>query len=263
MTTFSKYFPLFIRVFLIILSAALLTAAFLVGWGFGQKSNTSKKSDPLAIVQTDEEIEKKIEISKTNLTQEEEKVIKADTVKTEAPTVSTSAGNTTIPEAKKTYTNQYFPNFKVVYPESWAFKTETSKSGYADLVNRKIILQKNSIILELSTQVLGPAGCGPFIDTPPAPFYTTSNGLKEYKVYDEPKTFYSKSYDCNLGNILKTNIEAQTIKDFPRESRLPDSENGKYIVYVYSITTNINPEEKNTNPLLTEVRQILENSTFN
>jgi hypothetical protein len=60
----------------------------------------------------------------------------------------------------QTYTNPFFPDFKLVYPNDWKFETSTSESQYKGLSTRNIKLVKNGVTLSFDSVPAFPTGCG-------------------------------------------------------------------------------------------------------
>jgi hypothetical protein len=254
MTQFLNNLPTPLKIFLsLILLLSIGGVSALLGWTVAQKTDRNDKTQ--TVVQTEQDIQKNTEVVNTIFTDEEAKVINADEIKTE-PITTTAANQTNKTEAQKTYTNQFFPNLKIVYPESWQFKTETSKSNVEGLVNRKITLSKNGIELKISTFSYLTFGCGPALDfVEPKPTFTAKNEQKEFA--ENEYISYSKNY---CGNFINSNIPRNTVKGFIDIGYSnKDTENVQFIL---SIDTNIKSSEISTNPQLAEVRQIIENSTF-
>jgi hypothetical protein len=255
MTQLLNNLPTPLKIFLsIILLLSIGGVSALLGWTVAQKTDRSDKTQ--TVVQTEQDIQKNTEIVNTIFTDEEAKVIKADEIKTE-PVTTTTANQTTKTEAQKTYTNQFFPNLKLVYPESWQFKTETSKSNVEGLVNRKITLSKNGTELTIFTSPLTIWDCGGGQDTAvPKPTFSSKNEINEYSDQTNQELYYTKNYFC--GDIFRSNIPQNSIKEFLDLGY--DRSDGVYFTLFRS--TNIKSSEIYTNPQLAEVRLIIENSTF-
>jgi hypothetical protein len=243
-------FPKFLVSTVLILSIAVLVLGYLV-FDSVQK-NTPK--NPVLVSQNEEAIINNQYPATPELSNQEAALIKADSI-TAQPVQNQIA--------QKIYTNEYFPNLKIVYPSDWEFKTETSKSRYDGLLEREIILSKDETRLVFDIEPTFATGCGGYDQPDPIPSYTTKNGLKEYKVYTEDSQEisldYSTSYGCSLGNLLETNIESNSI---PEYTKLENSNNSGKVTYFYDIRGNIENTNKESDNQLAQLRQIIENSNF-
>lgn len=157
---------------------------------------------------------------------------------------------------EQTYSNQFYPNFRLVYPSDWKFSTYTEKVTYNKLLRRHVTLQKNNSQLTMRLQPKIPAGCGPvFEDTPIN--YDIPGDYNEYYNEITGKHYYSKEGICSaFVNIINTNIDVDfdpTYNDF-----YSDESKVQYqlIVETKGNINNFPEAERN------EIRKIIENSTF-
>ncbi|MEI6728334.1 MAG: hypothetical protein WCK98_01700 [bacterium] len=165
----------------------------------------------------------------------------------------------------QTYTNPYFPNFKLVYPDGWKFETTTSKSSYSGLLERKILLKKNGVVLLVNlypkTTSIGFGGGG----TREELIQKFNNGTAKYRFtsLDDNSAWISYGYE---NNRLASNINIQEVPDYKK-----DFPSDKAVEYFYGIlakrdTTNNAteyPPLEYSNPLVGELDQIISQSAFN
>ena len=163
----------------------------------------------------------------------------------------------------ETYTNQYFPDFKLVYPSDWEFSTTTQTSAYyPELLNRTIELRKDEATLSFGLQPLSRVGCGgPGSSYTPKSGFTTSSGLSEYAQEGAPGTrYYYQSADpsvrCALEDDIKTTIKESSIKNYD------DGDSDNAVSYFTYIWLELPFQGENNELIIEEARQILENSTI-
>jgi hypothetical protein len=89
--------------------------------------------------------------------------------------VSSASTATTV--KTQTYTNQYFPDFKLVYPEDWKLTSDTKEGSLKGLLNNFVYLNKNSykITIQLTPFQIGCGGSGAVKNT-----INLKNGLKRF-----------------------------------------------------------------------------------
>ena len=182
------------------------------------------------------------------------------------PTQNHQISTVTVAKTKavstETYTNQYYPDLKLVYPSDWSFTTNANPLGYTtELVGRDIFLTKKFGDRNINLYfLLAPAyridGGGP-VD-PLAPSYTFDNGFKEFAV---DQSFTGRLYTKERGgfDLVDTNIKYANIS----LENFSDKETVDYYVSIRAYsgqgggsTGDLNEEE------LQEVRRIIENSTI-
>jgi hypothetical protein len=257
----------------VICGLVLLTsiAGFTGGWLYSQydtNQNDNKEVDNQVIVtQTEAEIKENKVVTNDKLSVQQAEIIKADEIKTEPVKTETTQTNqpVTLAITQKNYTNQFFPDFKLVYLSDWELTTQTSKSYDEGLLNREIKLSKNGTTLNVSWAPFTLGGCGgysPDFETFHKTTYTAKNNMKEHyvKFTDTNNTLdYTYNVECSIGNLLTSNIKADTIQSFKDTGW---NDNNGNIRFLFSATTNIDGETRDSNPQLQEVRSIIENSTF-
>ena len=161
-----------------------------------------------------------------------------------------------------TYTNQYFPDFKLVYDDSWKFETSTTSNNfYLNLLNRKIFITKNQSKIEITLDPLPiKIGCGgPGLDEQEISKVGTS--LLKYNGPSNNTYVYGLkgSVACSLQNRLNTNIGISTIKLQDGLKSTFDQVYGdlKNATYTYRIVLeSSSPQE------ILEAEAILAQSTF-
>jgi hypothetical protein len=169
--------------------------------------------------------------------------------------VSSAANSSTTTTVKtKTYTNQYFPDFKLVYPEDWKFETGTSESYIKGLLNRTIKLNKNGTEIKIVTGIIGSGGdvaCMKSDDQ-----VSINDKIKRYNYAD----FVSYSPKDNTNDCFKimSDINASEFplfKEFRTSNGTQPYKNATKVEYVSIISTN----NKNYLP---EIDQIISQSSF-
>ncbi|MEI6728751.1 MAG: hypothetical protein WCK98_03865 [bacterium] len=111
----------------------------------------------------------------------------------------------------QTYTNEYFPDLKIVYDEAWKFETTTQETKYKGyLVTRIITLTKNNLTASIKTFLL-PEGIGCENIDGYKVLNEFTSGFKKF-LGPENKLSYSKVYNCP--NILTSNSKANSIPDY-------------------------------------------------
>jgi len=191
-------------------------------------------------------------------------------------------GNTHIAEdtIKKllSYTNPYFPDFKLVYPEDWKFET-TTEPAFQNLLTRKVKLTKNNRTLEFIIRPVLPFGSEPLfipdaktcepgasieelVKDGTIKIDTFANGESKYtiktKCKDREEDLNNKVFYGNLGVdsfILKSNIKAKDIKGYTM-----DPEDG-FVRYRFSQITGFGGLDVN-DPFIKEIDQIISQSSF-
>ncbi|NJK71344.1 MAG: hypothetical protein HC932_03780 [Thermales bacterium] len=244
-TNFSK----FLTTIVIFLSIMVLILSWLVFQNFVQDS----KDNTIIISQTEEAIINNEDPRAPELSTQEIAQIQADRI-TQKP--ADSKPNTI---EQKTYTNEFFPDLKITYPDDWKFETSTKKSDiYEGLLERIISLKKNETVLKITTTPFIPGGCGGPEDPKITPEFSTRYGLEEHTDF-ENKVYYTFDDYCPITNdIINSTIDGNTIKDF--ETGYEDKD-GK-IRFLFRILTNIDSESIESNNEIKEIRQIMENSRF-
>ena len=175
----------------------------------------------------------------------------------------------------ETYTNQYFPDFRLVYPSDWEFETRTNSSSIsAGLLSRNIRLTKNNraINLYLSPEIIEPCvGLGPEGYTSPYDQYkiiselnngvtaAISNtelgmegGLFFKEVYFSP-TIDPEDMKCPLFTV-QTNIDNESFEVRDLDGKLQEGD----IRYQMIVNSNLEEDDE----LLAEALAIIENSTL-
>jgi hypothetical protein len=169
----------------------------------------------------------------------------------------TSSGeSSTVSQGTKAlaYTNEFFPNFKIAYDESWNFATSISGFNlYKNLAERSTTLSKGNAVITFYTGPIFPTGCaGPEnIDNPDQKF---SNGYNRYN--NNGNIIYSRSGACNLDNIITTNIKTSDHLDYKEVMNTQD----EFVRYNLGINVK---GISNNDPILTEIDKIIEQSIFN
>ncbi len=159
-------------------------------------------------------------------------------------------GNNT---STKTYTNQYFPDFKLVYPEDWKFETSTSEIYIEGLLKRTITLSKGETTVFIKLGILGD---GSTACTASDNQTNINENIVRYNYRDSVS--YSprnQSSDCFL---MESNIDANNypqFKSFKTNDGLEPYKNAKVVEFATTIETN----NKN---YLSEIDQIISQSTF-
>jgi hypothetical protein len=114
----------------------------------------------------------------------------------------------------KTYTNEYFPDFKLVYPEDWKFETSTTPSELnKTILTRKIKLTRGQNALVLDTFILDQEyGCeslDPWIEVK-----KLNGNLKKFTSEDGKIIQYSNTPDCTPSNSINSNIPISRITNY-------------------------------------------------
>lgn len=198
--------------------------------------------------------------------------VSSSSVSSTSSTASSTATASTI--KTQTYTNPYFPDFKLVYPEDWKFETTTSSSQYKNLINRKLILTKNSYSLVVGFYATAIAdGCGGSGFVIKADLLP--GGITKYIVRgpdekdDQGSAIYGKnSIGCPFDQFLVSNIKAGDFADYKNVassiSSLPTKD---FVVYNFQISSskvnNNQPQSILRNdPIIKEIDQIISQSSF-
>jgi hypothetical protein len=187
------------------------------------------------------------------------------------------AQSTTPAPTKKllSYTNPYFPDFKLVYPEDWKFETST-EPAFENLLNRRITLSKNSRTLSFVMSPVLPFGgepifvpdaknCQPgttqekLIEEGTLKIDKLSNNVEKLTIETNCKDGWedlnNKVFYGNLNVVsfqLKSNIKASNIKGYTYAP-----EDG-LIRFNVSQLGNINEND----PFVKEIDQIISQSSF-
>jgi len=146
---------------------------------------------------------------------------------------STSNSNASL----QTYTNKFFPDFKLVYDSSWKFETST-EPAFESLLTRRIKLTKNSKTLEFIINPVLPFGSEPafvpdaktcqpgssqeeLIKEGTLKIDKFANGVEKFTIKTKCKngweTLNNKVYygELNIDSfVLKSNIKAKDIKGY-------------------------------------------------
>ena len=178
----------------------------------------------------------------------------------------------------QTYTNPFFPDFKLVYPEDWKFETSTRESEYLGIVNRNIVLSKQGLRLQIGLNPFSPnylGNCGGYFgdDVKIEEVRLPSNVLK-YKFTSQNLNtiaYGTNGIECPWNSQLVTNINGKNIQTYSQmlNSFKDDSSrkltNRNQVVYTYYIDFSKDglPYELNElNPLASEIDQIISQSSF-
>jgi hypothetical protein len=168
------------------------------------------------------------------------------------PQTSTTPVSTT-----KTYTNQYFPNFKLVYDQSWKFETSTSKSNLAtNLLERRITLSKNGTKLSfyLSPFIVG--GCEGDDNTP----VKINQKFSRYNMGSNQYVYTDVNPTCSIQNLMKSSILIKDLKITSESSRSVIFSNySSKDVLVYQNGIVLSTKDKK---MILEADQIIKNSSF-
>lgn len=171
----------------------------------------------------------------------------------------------------KTYTNKYFPNFKLVYPDTWKFETATKnpedmvsgQNPYPGLLARDIILLKNNIKINVNLYPYVFQGCGGAGE--PGKLASFDNGIKKYDLGGGAFFYATNPLACPQSQQLASNLQS---KDYPSYSKEQQenpnaTKNGK-VNYRFAINVNYldGNEIKETDPLISEVDQIIGQSKW-
>ncbi len=227
--------------------------------------------------------------------QREELIIQFNSLSPSTSAVRTSQNSSTIISSSssatptKTYTNPYFPNFKLVYPEDWKFTTTTTQSEVKGLLNREIVLSKNNTNLRFNFRLAptGGGGCGIGLGIPKSTKVASfDNGLNKFILSTESvdgiqpvshvgvanSVVYSLDKKDNNPAILCNSIDIQSNIDksfvyeyYGRNDSTNFYENLKYVPYTLSINPtglDFSNAIKADNPLISEIDQIISQSTF-
>jgi hypothetical protein len=177
---------------------------------------------------------------------------------------TSSKQSETVTEKKyNTYSNPFFDNFKLVYPEDWKFTTKTENS-VDNLVNRTINLTKGKYNVQINTGPILQTGCG--VD----PDYYTVRSEKllgssivkremsnpdagDYILYD----LKGSDYICNITHNLESNLKA---KNFPEYSKLNYINDDSNVMFNMGISTN--NIEVTDKEIIAEVDDFLARSSF-
>lgn len=171
----------------------------------------------------------------------------------------------------QTYTNPYFPDFKLVYPSDWKFETKTQSSNFENLLSREITLSKNGLNLSVSLFPKTPPQCGGggYEVVSSQKF---SNGVEKifYKILNQDErgvevglseknyVKYGEMLGCIAGQI-RTNIDINTSKNYKTESNNYNSSD-KSIIYLFNITNDKEIEQGSL--VEKELDQIISQSSF-
>lgn len=191
--------------------------------------------------------------------------------------VSSSANpSSSTPTVKtQTYTNQYFPDFKLVYPEDWKFETSTQPSSYDLLLKRDITLTKNQYQIKFSTKPndkydsCDGGGLNPPYNIDVSKKFT--NGLSKFTLTQDSQSylFYgeNKGIGCKENKYLQTNLKS---KDYPKY--LETIQNAAFVdnkeLVSYSINISVSSNNGKTylvnsnDPMISQIDQIISQSSF-
>ena len=165
----------------------------------------------------------------------------------------------------KSYTNQYFPNLKINYDESWKFETKTKPQVvYKNLLERDITLTKDGSTLNISlSPIIVPSGCGGYTD---GTFQEIKIDDNHYRINDTylKRYVYSrgKDPDCRLQNQLKTTIKVKDVQysDSGWKQGYEDfhkGQNSETVIYLYFISLKTNKDAH-----IKEVDEIIKSSVL-
>lgn len=164
--------------------------------------------------------------------------------------INTNKTNT----VSQTYTNPFFPDFKLVYDDSWKFETSTNESYIKGLVNRTIKLKKEGTEIKIITGIIGSGGDVGCIKSDDQ--ISINDRIIRHNYADSVS--YSPKNNENTCFNIKSNIDANKyplFKEFRTSSGEQPYKNATSIEYVTIISTN----NKN---YLSEIDQIISQSSF-
>lgn len=132
--------------------------------------------------------------------------------------------------AYDTYTNEYFSEFKLVYPDYMEFSTETMKSNFVGLLKITITLKhrNDTARLYIHLSPLDTVKCGEIND------YNFKKQIGKFGRY-ETETFYNYylvDESCEEMNVIESNISYNDIEGY----FVNDKPNIYYRVYIESET---------------------------
>lgn len=186
------------------------------------------------------------------------KIVESSISLTEPTTPTTGGGN-------QSYTNQYFPNFKLNYDDSWKFERKTKAYDInPNLLEGVYTLTKSNTQIKISVAPIRiPSGCGPI----------QTKAIKSgnfYRYQEGGNVIFGMSEDpsCILDNRIATNIklsDVQYIQDpsYNYKQVAEDfykNEKSSTVIYNYSI--NIESIESPDSTVLQEAENIIQNSVF-
>lgn len=150
----------------------------------------------------------------------------------------------------QTYTNPYFPNFKLVYPSDWKFETSTSPSVYKGLVERKISLRKklqdNSWSLDISMSPRGNVGGGRMEGT------SIQKGFRS-NIFANGIVNYGPTQDSTIWWI-QSNIKTQ---EYPEARTWEGEQNISYMMFATAYFGDERDQKT-----IAELDQIISQSSF-
>lgn len=161
----------------------------------------------------------------------------------------------------QTYTNIFYPDFKLVYNSGWTFKTETRASSYDSLVTRNITLTKGDAVLIMNLNpIIDPERCGYGFGGPSKLLGEFGDGIREYSG-ETSGIYFGNFQGCDSGFILKTNINRRESEDYFKTSEYYDN-HPEEVHFQMSVRTNISEDQRAESAEYQEIKQFLSESVF-
>jgi hypothetical protein len=170
-----------------------------------------------------------------------------------------------------TYTNPYFPDFKLVYPEDWKFETKTENVGtfyenYKNLLIRTVTISKNNKTIQITLQPksLGDSNCGG-AGAEPKLLQTFSNKLNKLNTFIGGDTveynFEVQSNGiCPTKSYFNTSIDSNFDKDYVKS--FPNDKIIQYSILIRVFNTNDGSYILTNDSTIGEIDSILSQSTL-
>jgi hypothetical protein len=154
----------------------------------------------------------------------------------------------------QSYTNEFYPSLNIRYDDSWKMEAKTTPSMHKGLINREVVLSKNSSKLTFYVSPKVVTGCGGGEDE-----QSVAPAGKNYRFKFEgnPQNTYhyqtwSKGIQCHINYKIKSNLESQNYSDYKQYFQ----DDKKVESLVVPVLESSNPQE------ILEADQIIANSNF-
>lgn len=236
----------------------VFTVASTVGYSLYNQDSTEDTNDKLNRT----EPETSVESDDPKITTEAIETRTANPPKGDIDKDTPNSGESFETDNTESYTNEYFPDLKINYPQTWEIDTTTYSSASPDLNYRIVALSKDNIDLEFTFSPFLDFPCGdgfgPDDSLSTEPNISFENGYAEYEGYN-PTIFntYGRDAVCVSENVITSNLPLQDVSDGGRTLN-EYSANTETVDYYLSITVQNN--SKGQNQLQTEIREIISGS---
>jgi hypothetical protein len=189
----------------------------------------------------------------------------------QATPVTPSTPSNTPTKKILSYTNPYFPDFKLVYPEDWKFETKTENVGtfyenYKNLLIRTVTISKNNknIQITLQPKSLGDSNCGG-AGAEPKLLQTFSNKLNKLNTLIGGDTLeynfeVQSNGICPTKSYFNTSIDSNFDKDYVKS--FPNDKIVQYSILIRVFNRNDGSYILTNDSTIGEIDDILSQSTL-